>query len=237
MHVVPWAGKSSSSAPSQSSSRPLQTASSAAAGTTGSHDSNPPTQAVAPALHTPGWPVAHDPPPKSWSGTPSQSSSTPSQVASLAAAPASGAQLSVNTPATQLVSPVLPAHTPRPQVVAWGAKSSSIGPSQSLSTPSHTSTAPGYTELSPSSQSFASATKPGGCTQAWDLTLFGDAFRRYAIAVPKLVPRLHAYTPLGGDASGSVVWRSERFADNNETGTAVAVGIGVLAMAARGFLF
>ena len=67
--------------------------------------------------------------------------------------------------------------------------------------------------------------------------LFGDAFRRYVVAVPRLVPRLHAYTPLGGDASGSVVWRSERFADNSETGTAVAVGIGVLAMAARGFLF
>jgi len=67
--------------------------------------------------------------------------------------------------------------------------------------------------------------------------IFGDAFRRYAVAVPRLVPRLHPYTPLGGDASGSVVWRSERFADNNETGTAVAVGIGVLAMAARGFLF
>ena len=66
--------------------------------------------------------------------------------------------------------------------------------------------------------------------------LFGDAFRRYAIAVPKLVPRLHPYTPLGGDASGSVVWRAERFADNNETGTAVAVSIGVLAMAGRGFL-
>ncbi|MBW2279366.1 MAG: isoprenylcysteine carboxylmethyltransferase family protein [Deltaproteobacteria bacterium] len=66
--------------------------------------------------------------------------------------------------------------------------------------------------------------------------LFGDAFRRYAVAVPRLVPRLHAYTPLGGDASGSVVWRSERFTDNNEIGTAVVVGLGVLAMAARGLL-
>lgn len=67
-------------------------------------------------------------------------------------------------------------------------------------------------------------------------SLFGDAFRRYAVAVPRLVPRVHPYTPLGGDASGSVVWRSERFADNNETGTALGVGFGVLAMVARGFL-
>ena len=67
-------------------------------------------------------------------------------------------------------------------------------------------------------------------------SLFGDAFRRYAIAVPRLVPRVHPYTPLGGDASGSIVWRSERFADNNETGTAVAVALGVLAMVARGSL-
>lgn len=67
-------------------------------------------------------------------------------------------------------------------------------------------------------------------------SLFGDAFRRYAVAVPRLVPRVHPYTPLGGDASGSVVWRSERFADNNETGTTLAVCLGVLAMVARGFL-
>ena len=67
-------------------------------------------------------------------------------------------------------------------------------------------------------------------------SLFGDAFRRYAVAVPRLVPRVHPYTPLGGDASGSVVWRSERFADNNETGTTLGVSLGVLALVARGFL-
>jgi len=65
---------------------------------------------------------------------------------------------------------------------------------------------------------------------------FGDPYRRYAIAVPRLVPRVHAYSPLAGDASGTVVWRSERFTDNNETGTAIAVGLGVAALVARGLL-
>ncbi len=65
---------------------------------------------------------------------------------------------------------------------------------------------------------------------------FGDAFRRYSVAVPRLVPRMFPYTPLAGDASGSVVWRAERFSDNNETGTALAVCVGMLAMVARGFL-
>ena len=56
------------------------------------------------------------------------------------------------------------------------------------------------------------------------------------MAVPKLIPRVFPYTPLAGDASGSVVWRAERFSDNNETGTALAVCVGMLAMVARGFL-
>ena len=65
---------------------------------------------------------------------------------------------------------------------------------------------------------------------------FGDAFRRYSVAVPRLVPRVFPYAPLGGDASGSVVWRAERFSDNNEAGTALAVCVGMLAMVARGLL-
>ncbi len=62
---------------------------------------------------------------------------------------------------------------------------------------------------------------------------FGDSFRRYAVAVPRLVPRFYAYVPLGGDARGVVRWQSDRFADNNETGTAAAVVFGVLALTAR----
>ncbi len=63
--------------------------------------------------------------------------------------------------------------------------------------------------------------------------LYGDAFRRYAIAVPSLVPRLHAYRPLPADGTGASPWQRERFADNNELGTALAVGLGTLAMLAR----
>ena len=64
-------------------------------------------------------------------------------------------------------------------------------------------------------------------------SLYGDAFRRYAIAVPSLVPRLHAYVPLASDASPTPEWRSERFLDNNEIGTAVAVGLVAVVMVAR----
>ena len=64
-------------------------------------------------------------------------------------------------------------------------------------------------------------------------SLYGDAYRRYAVAVPRLVPRLHAYVPLGGAAPEQLTWRALRFADNNETGTAVVVGLGALAMVGR----
>lgn len=53
-------------------------------------------------------------------------------------------------------------------------------------------------------------------------SLYGDAYRRYATAVPSLVPRLHPYVPLGADASATPEWRV-RFRDNNELGTAAAV--------------
>src|SRR4051812_46378867 len=72
---------------------------------------------------------------KSSSIEPSQSSSTPSQVASVVA-DAVAWQLSRTCPSTQLVAPMA-AQAPTPQLVAAGAKSSSIEPSQSSSTPSH----------------------------------------------------------------------------------------------------
>src|SRR5687767_3045801 len=69
---------------------------------------------------------------------PSQSSSRPlpGQVgSSMAAAGAAGVQLSVGSPALQPDSPVL-THTPWPQLVGTGTKSSSASPLQSSSTPS-----------------------------------------------------------------------------------------------------
>ncbi|HTO68398.1 MAG TPA: isoprenylcysteine carboxylmethyltransferase family protein [Myxococcota bacterium] len=64
-------------------------------------------------------------------------------------------------------------------------------------------------------------------------SLYGDAYRRFAAAVPRLIPRLHAYVPLEADRASEQAWRSVRFADNNETGTAAAVAVGVLCMVAR----
>jgi protein-S-isoprenylcysteine O-methyltransferase Ste14 len=63
--------------------------------------------------------------------------------------------------------------------------------------------------------------------------LYGDAFRRYRAAVPRLIPRLRPYVPLGGVPESAAGWRGVRFADNHEAGTAVAVGVGVVAMALR----
>ncbi len=64
-------------------------------------------------------------------------------------------------------------------------------------------------------------------------SLYGDAFRRYVVAEPRLVPRIYAYTPLPADRTVSGSWERERFAENNEVGTALAVALGVLAMLLR----
>ena len=64
-------------------------------------------------------------------------------------------------------------------------------------------------------------------------SLYGDAFRRYATAVPTLLPRFHPYTPLGSDLDQPIPWRAERFSDNNEMGTGVVVGLGLLGMVLR----
>ncbi|HTO53127.1 MAG TPA: isoprenylcysteine carboxylmethyltransferase family protein [Myxococcota bacterium] len=68
-------------------------------------------------------------------------------------------------------------------------------------------------------------------------SLYGDAYRRYAAAVPRLIPRLHAYAPLASERPRESTWRGVRFADNNETGTAAAIAVGVLCMVARWGLF
>ncbi len=64
-------------------------------------------------------------------------------------------------------------------------------------------------------------------------SLYGDAFRRYAVAVPGLIPRLHAYVPLAADRSPQTTWSTVRFSDNHEVGIAFAVGLGVIALFAR----
>jgi protein-S-isoprenylcysteine O-methyltransferase Ste14 len=63
--------------------------------------------------------------------------------------------------------------------------------------------------------------------------LYGDAFRRYAVVVPSLLPRLSPYRPLGDERPASASWRPERFAENHELGTAAAVALGVVAMVTR----
>jgi protein-S-isoprenylcysteine O-methyltransferase Ste14 len=60
---------------------------------------------------------------------------------------------------------------------------------------------------------------------------FGDEYRRYAVAVPRLLPRLHAYVPLG--APPPQRWQRLRFADNHEVGVALGVLAGVAGIALR----
>ena len=63
--------------------------------------------------------------------------------------------------------------------------------------------------------------------------LYGEDFRRYSTAVPKLLPRFHPYVPLGAQGAATLGWRWERFTDNNELGTGAVVVVGFLAMVAR----
>jgi len=64
-------------------------------------------------------------------------------------------------------------------------------------------------------------------------SLYGDEFRRYAAAVPRVLPRLVPYVALGAKPDAQPAWRMARFSDNNELGTAVAVFVGVIAMVVR----
>ncbi len=63
--------------------------------------------------------------------------------------------------------------------------------------------------------------------------LYGDHFRRYAAAVPTLLPRLYPYRPLEAEQPATDSWRGERFADNHEFGTAAAVVVALGVMVAR----
>ena len=63
--------------------------------------------------------------------------------------------------------------------------------------------------------------------------IYGEPYRLYAVAVPKLLPRLRPYTALGATRGTSTGWQWERFVDNNELGTGVVVGLCLLVMAVR----
>ena len=63
--------------------------------------------------------------------------------------------------------------------------------------------------------------------------LYGDRYRRFSIAVPRLVPRLHAYRPLEARPAAEARWNWARFHGNHELGTAAVVGVGAAAMVVR----
>jgi protein-S-isoprenylcysteine O-methyltransferase Ste14 len=67
-------------------------------------------------------------------------------------------------------------------------------------------------------------------------SLYGDEYRRYASAVPPLLPRIHPYIPLGADPNATAGWEPLRFEDNSELGTAVGVGLGAALMVLRHLL-
>ncbi|MFQ5515352.1 MAG: methyltransferase family protein [Myxococcota bacterium] len=64
-------------------------------------------------------------------------------------------------------------------------------------------------------------------------SLYGEPFRRYRTAVPRIVPRLRPYTPLADELREADAWRRDRFAENHELGTGLVVLAGVLAMLLR----
>lgn len=63
--------------------------------------------------------------------------------------------------------------------------------------------------------------------------IYGDAYRRYAVSVPSLLPRLTPYRPLRAERPTRSGWHRDRVAENHEMGTQLAVAMGVLLMVAR----
>ena len=60
--------------------------------------------------------------------------------------------------------------------------------------------------------------------------LYGERFERYRAAVPALWPRLRAWSDTEGvgDAAPARRWALDRYSDNNELGTLLAVCVGIL---------
>jgi len=65
--------------------------------------------------------------------------------------------------------------------------------------------------------------------------LYGPPYARYREAVPALVPASRAWRP-EAEPSRDAGWRAERFTDNNEAGTLLAVSLGVGLLALRPWL-
>jgi protein-S-isoprenylcysteine O-methyltransferase Ste14 len=66
------------------------------------------------------------------------------------------------------------------------------------------------------------------------IELYGDRFARYREAVPALWPRLRAWHE-EHEGTPARTWALERYSDNNELGTLLAVGGGLIAFALRGW--
>ena len=66
--------------------------------------------------------------------------------------------------------------------------------------------------------------------------LYGDRFARYRAAVPALWPRLRAWADPDGNytATSGGKWDLDRYSDNNELGTLLAVLAGVVVFWLRG---
>jgi protein-S-isoprenylcysteine O-methyltransferase Ste14 len=66
---------------------------------------------------------------------------------------------------------------------------------------------------------------------------YGEPYTRYRAAVPALFPALVAWCPeeAASDAAGAS-WSAARFAENDESGTLLAVVLGVVALALRPLL-
>jgi len=66
---------------------------------------------------------------------------------------------------------------------------------------------------------------------------YGTPYARYREAVPALVPARAPWRPAEGTGAGNGDrWRTERFSENDESGTLLAVILGVLALALRPLL-
>ena len=65
---------------------------------------------------------------------------------------------------------------------------------------------------------------------------YGDRYARYCEQVPALLPRIHAWRPapeLEHGVDRKRTWSAHRFDDNNELGTLIALGAGLLCFTAR----
>ena len=66
---------------------------------------------------------------------------------------------------------------------------------------------------------------------------YGTPYTQYRAAVPALLPALSPWRPpSGGAAASAFSWSAARFAENDESGTLLAVVVGIVALALRPLL-